>query len=533
NTKAIVEELRPYVVKFSEKNPIKCDNPQVEKLLNEIVDVLPEIRVAIGKRQHKTQGYDIMQHSLKVLQKISQDSDFKNLNESDKRIMILAALMHDLSKGEGYTDNLHAVNGSFDAYYISKKLRLTDDESTKLYSLIRHHEWLEYVNTARNSKGEIDMPMLTDRLKSVAFDLQTDNLFDMALMFTHADLRSVKLDDSFHDLKVGAKGRTDASGKARSYGDLGDDYAKVMRKFITELKTSQPLLPHTTTPKASKVARAITRVNADGSTNLKGVYVDPKDHLIIVKFNEATDKTWEAIGMPKGSSSQTAKVNIKTDAKTKETVDVGNINFIVHGLDYENQLINFDSFGLKSSNSLLSVSYTERPRDKYRFFRAQGLTLKAKTKYIHGGGRTDVGSGYQKTIEGFKEDYVFGGENEMNRVFFSDLVKEATGMSDKEYIKFVEKNANKPMAEIEPAEIRDKIIKIYAEINSAHRKVGNRSYNECYASNVEAAAPFAYPDKSSVGNPVDFLNEDKVAKRTSFLRKYALENDEVFIVFGD
>ena len=41
----------------------------------------------------------------------------------------------------------------------------------------------------------------------------------------------------------------------------------------------------------------------------------------------------------------TDKVRIK---KSKygdvETVDVGNINFIVHGLDYENQMVNFDAF---------------------------------------------------------------------------------------------------------------------------------------------------------------------------------------------
>ena len=236
--------------------------------------------------------------------------------------------------------------------------------------------------------------------------------------------------------------------------------------------------------------------------------------------------------MPKGSSSKTAKVELKAKKhKSKETVDVGNINFIVHGLDYENQMVNFDAFALKDSEALLSVSYTERPRDKYRFFRAQGLTLKVKNKYIHGGGETDAGSGCKKTIEDFKQNYVFGGYRESDRVFFSKLVKEATGMSDSEYIKFVQENADKPMSQITPAKYRDKIIAIYAEINSRVRKNGERSYNECYASNVEAAAPFAYPEDGIVGNPVNFL--EKEAHRTDFLKKYALKNDEVFIVFGD
>lgn len=59
------------------------------------------------------------------------------------------------------------------------------------------------------------------------------------------------------------------------------------------------------------------------------------------------------------------------------------------------------------------------------------------------------------------------------------------------------------------------------------------NYNECYVSNAEASAPFVYPEKGSVGNPVEFLNSDKVASKTEFLRKYAHDNDEVFIVFGD
>lgn len=533
-TKRVVEQLRPYVVKFSEKNNIKCNNPNIEKLLNNVLEVLPEMRTTIGKKQHKTQKFDIMQHSLKVMQKISQDPGFKKLNDSDKKLMIIASLLHDITKIEGGVDNTHAMNSSFDAFYLGKKLGLTKDESTKLYTLIKHHEWLEFVNTARDKEGKINIDQLTQRMQSVAYDLQQDNLFDMAMVFTHADLRAVKLDDSFHDAKVGAKGRKDVNNKARSYGDLADDYGKIIKTCIYELKKSQPLLPHTTLPKASRISQAITRINSDGSTNLRGVYVDQNDGLIIIKFNEMTDRSWSAIGMPKGSSSQTAQVNIKGGKNTAtQTVDVGNINFIVHGLDYENQMINFDAFALKDSESLLSVSYTERPRDKYRFFRPQGLTLKVKTQNIHGGGATDAGSGCKKTIDDFKNRYIFGGERERDRLFFSELVKEATGMNDKQYIEFVQKNANKPMSQIEPAEMRDKIIAIYAEINSARRKRGDRSYNECYVSNAEASAPFVYSQTGSVGNPVDFLNKSDEATRTSFLRKYAHQNDEAFIVFGD
>ena len=126
-----------------------------------------------------------------------------------------------------------------------------------------------------------------------------------------------------------------------------------------------------------------------------------------------------------------------------EDVDTGNIKFFVHGLDYENQLAKFDAFGLVDSDVLLSISYAERPESKYRFFRAQGVLLDFDTKYIHGGGNTDAGSGCGKTIADFKKDYIFGGERETDRLYVSDLIKKATGMSDSEYIEFIKANEKK------------------------------------------------------------------------------------------
>ena len=525
-TKAVVESLRADVVRFSEQNPIKCNKPEVQQLLNDIVDVLPELRTQIGKEQHKTHDYDVFKHSLKVLQKVAQDPKFQALNESDKKIMMLASLLHDITKGEGFSDKTHAAQGSFDTFFISKKFNLTPEEEIKLYTLTRHHEWLEYVNTSKSKE------QLTKRLQSVAYDLQHDNLFDMALMFTHADLRAVKKDDSFHDTKVGGS-RIDFRGKVRSFGESADFYAKRIRGYIDELKTTQPILPVTRIPKTNRINEAITHVNADGSTNIKGVY-KRRDGLVVIKFNEVED--WELIGFPKGSVSRgyEAKAGSKAaDGEFEENVNTGNIKFFVHGLDYENQLAKFDAFSLIDSDVLLSVSYAERPESKFRFFRTQGVLLDFDTKYIHGGGNTDAGSGCGKFIEDFKRNYIFGGCRESDRVYVPNLIKNATGMNDAEYVKFVEANKNRPLTEIEPAEYREAIIKALASINSNTRK-GGRSYNEMYGSNPkEVMGVFAYDSKtpSNVGNPLDFL--ETTFNKTDFLQKYALEHDIPFIVFGD
>lgn len=528
-TKAVVEDLRSDVVRFSKNNRIKCENPQIEQFLNEIVEVLPEMRTMIGKAQHGNNGtrgahdYDVMKHSLKVMQKISQDPKFAKLNESDQKVMMLASLMHDITKLEGHPDGMHAENGAFDVFFIAKKFNLTPEEETKLYKICKYHEWLNFVNT---SKSESE---LTKRLQSVAFDLQQDNLVDMAEIFTHADLRAVKTDDSFHDTKVG-KSRVDFNGNVRSFGESADVYVARIKEYQKELQKSQPILPVTKFPQASRMKQAITTVNADGSTNLKGVYQD-KDGVVVIKFNEMTDESWEAIGFPKGTSAKGVKAKGLNNKGAENDVETGNIHFFVHGLEYQSQLAKFDAFSLVDSDALLSVSYAERPESKYRFFRSQGVLLDIPTKYVYGGGNTDSGSGCGKNIQTFKDDYIFGGYREKDRLYISNLVKEATGMSDAEYVQFVKENENKSMLEIEPANIREKIIQKFATINSNVRK-GNREYNEMYGSNPQVMGVFAYSwEREVVGQPIDFLNN--VDNRTHFLKEYAKERDLPFIVFGD
>ena len=450
------------------------------------------------------------------------------------------------------TDKTHAYNSSFDAYFIAKKFNLNPEEENKLYSLIKNHEWLNYVNTSEDEK------QLEKRLQSCAYDLRFDNRFDMALMFAHADLRAVANNDSFHDgtvyidkngdevIRKGRRSKTDNT--IRSFGDSADYYAGKIREYIKELKTSQPLLPITKFPASSRINEEIEYVNDDGSTNIKGIYKD-KDGLIIIKYNEIDDDTWEKIGFSKGTISK----GIKTTTDKGEDVDTGNIKFLAHGLFYENELIKFDAFNLIDSDALLSVSYAERPESKYRFFKPQGVILDCDTKYIHGGGDTDSGSGYKKTIKEFKDNCIFGGYRQDDRNYISDLIKKALNLNDEEYIQFIKENENKPMGEIEPVELRDILIKAFASINSNNRN-GSREYNEMYISNPKLPmAVFAYSidENIKIDNPIEFFKrttetpferdmgkcweiDDMSPKaRVDFLRQYAVERDIPMVVFGE
>lgn len=596
NTKAVVESLRSDVIRFSENNPIKCQNKTIEKFLNEVVKAMPEIRSMIGRAQHGNNGtkgahdFDVMQHSLKVMQKITQDPKFKELNESDKKLMLLASLLHDITKAESVSDHTHATEGGFDTFYICKKLKLSEDEEQKLFDLTRLHEWLNFVNKS-NSEAQ-----LTQRLQSVAFDMQNDNLFDMALIFTHADLKAVKADDSFHDSNIGATravfdannnriftpsgvngtgvNRTgvngigavgtplrhldtshargaDAFGVRKSHGETADIYAERIREYIHELRKTRPITPTTEVPTMSEI-RSHLKVNPDGSTQFKGVFVD-KDGLVVIKVNDVED--WEGIGFPKGTTTKGILANVKNHGEERHQVETGNFKLMMHGLDYPNQLARFDRFSMPDSEEMLSITYGERLETKWRLFRPQGIGLDIDSDHIYGGGETDAGSGCAKLVEDFKRDYIFGGEREGDRRFVSDLIKKKAGIDDEKYIEWYDFFRNKKLHQIHENDARFLIQTCAEGIHSTVRP-GDRAYDEFYGSNIKrvnSTWTYSVDPNEKIENPLEFINRTEltegekeaeqigrekfkpVAERISFLREFALdpEHDVPMLILGD
>ena len=501
-TQAVIEQLRQEVIKFSQENSIICSDKNLEADINKVLEFCPELRTQIDRVQHGKHEFDVFKHSLKVMQKIVQKSEFGQLSDSDKKVLLLASLLHDTTKLEGKQDICHASESAFDAFYITKKFNLSKEETNKLYTLIKFHEWLGSANSS-SIKNEAERENIR---KSLAYDLHYDNIFELSKILTEADLKAVQSNDGFFD----------------DVKKIFDINSTEIGRFVTELKSSQPLLPVTKIPPASKIKEAITVVNEDGSTNLKGIYQD-KNGMVIIKYNEVENDAWEKIGFPKDSVSRGIKpVNYQTH------VDTGNIKFFAHGLDFAEQLQNFDAFALPDTDALLSVSYMERPESKYRLFRPQGVLLDVDTKYVHGGGNTDAGSGCKKSLDIFKKDYAYAGsERHRDREYVSNVIKSSLGFTDSEYIEFVKQNENKPISEIEPESCRKKIVEVFASISSATRG-GGRSYNEMYITNPRVMGVFAYPTDKEVGEIMAF-----VEKQHEFLKKYALEEDLPFVVFGN
>lgn len=509
-TGIIVKKLKEEVDKFTKNNEIKAaGNIRIEQELNQIVKTFPELRTMIGKVQHKTHDFDLMKHSLKVIQGIVKNNNYDKLNDSDKKIIILAALFHDIAKSEGEIDKKHAQESAHDASVLTERLGLNQNERFKLYNLISNHEWLEYANKDDNIQD------IKKRLMDIAYDFRFYNSFDMAMMLTLADLAAVK------------KNNNDGNIFSDIFTNKALDFEPQIKTNIEKLKKTQPLLPVTKIPKASEISKAIKEINDDGSTNIKGVYKN-KNGVIIIKFNET--ENWEEIGFPKGTISR----GIRTKTSNDNEINTGNIHFFIHGLNTPGQLIKFDTFALQNSEVLLSVSYAESPESKHEFFRPQGVILDCDTKNIHGGGSTDTGSGEGKYIQTFKDKYISEDKEGYNdRVYISELIKKRLGINDSEYVQFIKENENKSFTEIEPEYKRNEIIRAFTEINSNKNK-GERKHSEFFISNpYPPMAVFAYAvntDKEAE-NPVDFL--DKTEKRTRFLQDYALERDIPFIIFGN
>ena len=495
----IAETLKENVSHFSTKNQIKCDNPEIQSLLNQIADVLPEIHTMVGRKN--IEGNDILISSLSTLNSISKDPNYLSLSQNDKKILQLSSLLHNISEFEGFKDITHTHESSFDAYHITDKLDLPKEDRLKLYNIIKNHEWIDYIKQAKSKKD------ITERFQSLAYDLKGSNTLDMVLMLSRAELKG-------DDLK------------------LFDKYSNVLRKNITKLKTNQPVLPATKVPEASEIKKAIKYVNADGSVIghdgkiIKGVYQN-KDGLVIIKYNEV--ENWEQLGFPKGTKSRGVDIsNIeKSEYYSPDgniDMDTGNIKFFVHAFNSDVALAKFKKFLEPDSDVVLSVSYAQRPESQYNFFTDEGILLDIPTQNIHAGGFTDIGSGWRKTINKIKEDFIFDGYRVEDRDRIPKAIKQATGMSDREYISFVEQFSDRPISDIQPKELQDKIVYALSTMGGY-----STTYNEILCSNPTAITGAFMTIVDKYDNLVDCVDSKT---RSEYLKKYALENDLPLFIFG-
>ncbi len=189
NTLEILNRLRPIVENYRDNNSITAkDKPELNDVLKSLSEIMPEIFNQID-------GSSTPVETIKTLQKIMQNPKFETLSENDKKILTVAALLHNTDKYSG-----DASESAFDAYFIAKKFNLSDADAQKVYAIISNSDAVEKFMSANEvetrilklNKFYIVGQQRQDIFDLLAFNLKEGNAFEMTQM-----LYSAKQPDGF------------------------------------------------------------------------------------------------------------------------------------------------------------------------------------------------------------------------------------------------------------------------------------------------------------------------------------------------
>ena len=181
--------------KFFYENKINTGDKKLDDALNVIISAMPEFINTIGKKQHKTHNYTLDIHHLLVLANSINNPDYDKLNKTDKTMLKLSSLIHDIAKRENIVDKGHQTPSSLYARSIIKKIFKNPEARDRVYELIKNHHWLEeYVHAYGNE----------DKLKDLAYRFRRPNDFEIAKIMARADLMAVS-DEFYKDHKAPLK----------------------------------------------------------------------------------------------------------------------------------------------------------------------------------------------------------------------------------------------------------------------------------------------------------------------------------------
>ena len=373
-------------------------------------------------------------------------------------------------------------------------MNLPEEQQLKIYELIKSHNWLDRLNNPKNTADDIQRIA-----QDIAFDSRHTNTFELAKILCEADMKAVKKDSSFFE----------------HHKKTLDKMSAAVDKYIKRIHETQIVLPQTVIPKASEIKKGVVK-EANGIKNTVIYMNDAAEDLTQYGFSQGTTKgNWRGLVHALEREDQMQK-----------------FKGLVHALEREDQMQKFNTFSIIDTEALLSTSYIDTKG--YKVFRKQGLILDVNPNDIHAGYCSDFGTGYGKSIELLKSDYLFNGlrksknleknawrsDRSQYRDYISGLVKQKMGIDDEEYVKYMEKiQGCKSLTDIEEVDGNfAKVLKeVFEEMESKKRK-GGRQYNEMLVSRPKIQGVFAY-DKSYEAIP-------------EFLRKYAQDNDLPIIIFG-
>ncbi len=153
--------------------------------IEEICRVFPEFKYVIGVKSTPAHTKPIAEHILMAFQENMKNPLYKTLNASDRKVLGISTLLHDINKIERVKiDPNHALTSSETAQAIVGRMKdLSVAEKDRIIDLVKNHHWLEGIQngTEFNPKAVEDL----------ALQFRAGNDFTLAKIFAESDLKAV------------------------------------------------------------------------------------------------------------------------------------------------------------------------------------------------------------------------------------------------------------------------------------------------------------------------------------------------------
>lgn len=174
---------------FQQKIVLPDEFNELQNSLNQLVLVFPEFVQTVGRKQHNTHKYTLDLHMLKAFQECTFDVEFTRLNNIDKRVLLIAAFLHDIEKDEGVVDKLHPVKSAVTVKNILKNIDIDNKEKERIHKIIHNHHWVQDLSKEEKTPEE------------VGYNIKLMSDFELLKILARADLKAIGNDELYGRLK--------------------------------------------------------------------------------------------------------------------------------------------------------------------------------------------------------------------------------------------------------------------------------------------------------------------------------------------
>ena len=362
--------------KFILENKITTNSEKLNRILNSLIEGMPEFINIIGKNQHEGQDNTIDIHILSVLKYAFQNQKYNKLSDEDKLCLKLVTILHDIAKPEFVKDVNHPQSCAMYAKDILNKkgIILPEEIKNRVYEHILNHHWLTYFNTNKKSPAEI----------AVLFRREGD--IKIAQIIAEADMKGVKNDGSIY------------------------------KRFQNALNKE----------KQGKIETAINDLNKSGQILYTSKIITPSK----IPTETLNGKTYKVINFRKlPKNTDLSKFGFEPDTTCE------NLRLLIHTVT-KNKIENIDNVYYLSkpeNKRFLSASFISLDKNRTYLNNKYGLGLEAESYNVANAAPFNLKSGKGKNFDDFSKILTDRDIEHSHRDTIPNAIKTYLDINDEEY----------------------------------------------------------------------------------------------------